>query len=117
MTENEFDRDLRRRNAWLAFAAIGAVVWGVMLLYGALAVHDVLRNHHYTLAFALLLVVLVSNLGTWLAATARRQDLYTIARGSSVTQLKRFRSEIDDVIELLENDEKVTPMERARSRT
>ena len=108
MTENQFDHELRARNRWFAAAAIIAVLWGLLLLYGALSIHGVFDrgSAQPSLAYALMLVMLVSNIGTWMAATARRSDLYTIARGNSVTQLKRFRSEIDDVIELLDGEQK-----------
>ncbi len=108
MTENQFDRELRQRNRRLAWAAFAAAAWGLMLLYGALAIHGVILGPaaQPSLAYALVLVLIVSNVGTWLAATARRTDLYTIASGNSVTQLTRFRSEIDDVIELLAAEQK-----------
>jgi len=104
VTENQFDRELRRRNMWYAIAALISIVWGVVLLYGALAVHDVPAVS--TLTYALFLVVMLSNMGTWLCATARRTDLYTIARGNSVTQLERFRVEIDNAIEMLKAEQK-----------
>jgi hypothetical protein len=35
---------------------------------------------------------------------SQRQDLYTVVTAMSVTQLKRFRGEIDDVIETLDEE-------------
>ena len=104
MTENEFDSMLRRRNLWLAIAALTSAIMGTLFLYGALVVHDVMRRGEWTLVYALLLVVLLSNVSTWLCATARRTDLYTIAAGNSLTQLRRYRGEIDNVIEALEGE-------------
>jgi hypothetical protein len=63
---------------WYAIAALISIVWGVVLLYGALAVHDVPAVS--TLTYALFLVVMLSNMGTWLCATARRTDLRTRSR-------------------------------------
>ena len=104
MTDTQFSHVLHTRNLWLAIAGASATVVGTMLVYAALAVHDVIARGQWTLVYTLLLATLLSNLTTWLCATARRTDLYTIAAGNSLTQLRRYRGEIDNVIEALEEE-------------
>jgi len=106
MTEKDFTDKIRRQNLWLAFGAICVVLMAAVGAFGALRImEDCILPGSWEKIFMVVLFLLLLTAGvTWALRGSQRNDLYTVVTGMSVTQLKRFRGEIDDVVEKLEED-------------
>jgi hypothetical protein len=106
MTEQAFSQKIRRENAWRWTTAVIATGLCVLLTYGHLCIavdHGLLDNgaRPYLFFVQALIIVLAAGV-SWAMRDAQRQDLYVEVRRNSITQLRRFRGELDDEIHRLE---------------
>jgi len=106
MTEQSFTQKIKRENLWRWLTAILSVPIGVLLIYGHLALLSdqgvIPWGYVRYVFFGQALILLLSCGVTWAMRDAQRHDLYTEVRRHSLTQLRRFRGEINDEIERLE---------------
>jgi len=106
MTEKDFTNKLRRQNFWLSLCAFGVLLVGLVGAFGALKIMETsIRPGEWIKIFMIVVFLLLLTAGsTWALRGSQRHDLYTVVTGMSVTQLRRFRGEIDNVIEALEGE-------------
>lgn len=115
MTEKDFTDKIRRQNIWLSLCAFTVLLVVLIGAWGALSImEESVRPGEWIKIFMIVIFLLLLTAGiTWALRGSQRHDLYTVVTGMSVTQLKRFRGEIDNVIEALEG-EMQTEQPRAR---
>lgn len=106
MTEKDFTEKIRRQNIWLSLCAFAVLLAVLVSAWGALKImEESIRFGEWVKIFMIVVFLLLLTAGvTWALRGSQRHDLYTVVTGMSVTQLKRFRGEIDDVIEVLEGE-------------
>ena len=106
MTEQSFSKKIKRDTQWKFYTAMGSMVFAIAFVFAFLGLMcdlEIIKSEHFLmLAFVLSMIVITCVGFTWGMASARRTDLYTEIRRHSLTQLRRFRGEIDDEIERLE---------------
>ena len=109
MSEKRFQRMIRRKTR--TSITIVLLVLGVVVLGG----YAVLRVFEFALGsfpvvFTIYLILSVVNVLTVWAfrGIGRQDDFYSIVREYSVSQLERFRSEIDNAIEELKAEEMIS---------
>jgi len=118
--DNDFALKIRRENGFKALSAMGILFLVSILGWGALSVfREVLTFERILVIFGILL--LLACWATWSIRGAQRHDLYTVVCGSTITQLKRFRGELDDAIEKLElersQNRKILPYSRGEKKS
>ncbi len=106
MTEKDFTDRIRRQNIWLSLCAFVVLLVVLMGAWGALRIMEesILQGEWIKIFMIVIFLLLLTAGVTWALRGSQRHDLYTVVTGMSVTQLRRFRGEIDDVIEALEGE-------------
>ena len=124
MTEQSFSEKIRRENKWKAWTAVIAVVVALGFTFAHFAVFlpgGMYDNNFLSRIFVQGLIVILSSGVAWAMRDAQRHDLYIQVREHSLTQLRRFRGEIDDEIERLEAEQadgaNITDIKDARKNT
>ncbi len=106
MTEKDFTDRIRRQNIWLSLCAFAVLLVILIGAWGALRIMEesILQGEWIKIFMIVIFLLLLTAGVTWALRGSQRHDLYTVVTGMSVTQLKRFRGEIDDVIEQIEDE-------------
>ena len=106
MTEKDFTDKIRRQNIWLSLCTFVVLLVVLVGAWGALRImEESIYPGEWIKIFMIVIFLLLLTAGvTWALRGSQRHDLYTVVTGMSVTQLKRFRGEIDDVIEQIEGE-------------
>ena len=108
MTEQSFSEKIRRENQWRFYSFVSSIILSLAFVFAFLGLMcdlEIIKSEHFLmLAFVHSMIIMMSGGFTWGMAIARRHDLYVQVRQHSLTQLRRFRGEIDDEIERLESE-------------
>ena len=107
--ERSFTEKIRRENRWKWITAMVTLVICGVLILGHLALASdrgmIMTSNLWYIFFVQALILILSTGVAWAMRDAQRHDLYTEVRKHSVSQLRRFRGEIDDEIERLEQED------------
>ena len=106
MTEKDFTDKIRRQNIWLSLCTFIVLLVVLVGAWGALRIMEesILPGEWIKIFMIVIFLLFLTTGSTWALRGSQRHDLYTVVTGMSVTQLKRFRGEIDDVIEQIEGE-------------
>jgi len=106
MTEKDFTDKIRRRNVWLSVCAFGVLLVALLGAWGALRIMEtsIIQGEWIKIFMIVIFLLLLTAGSTWALRGSQRHDLYTVVTGMSVTQLRRFKGELEDVIEALEGE-------------
>lgn len=106
MTEKDFTDKIRRRNVWLSVCAFGVLLVALLGAWGALRIMEtsIIQGEWVKIFMIVIFLLLLTAGATWALRGSQRHDLYTVVTGMSVTQLRRFKGELEDVIEALEGE-------------
>lgn len=101
--EKSFTEKMVRHNRWIVALAFLDLVVMVIASYTCLEVmRESIMVKHFNKIFMVTTLLVVIAIGfTWSLRGWQRHDLYSVVTGMSVTQLRRFRGELDDEIDKL----------------
>ena len=107
--ERAFSDKISRENRWRWITAASTVCVCMALTYAHLKIVQaggmIEGQNFWHVFFVQAMILLLSGGVSWAMRDAQRHDLYVEIRRHSLTQLKRFRGEIDDEIQALKEEQ------------